>query len=72
MSKRTIVKVQIPLNAGAEPFALVYDRSRRFTVQVPITRELMESMNGEPKQFFYADTTELDFALAEVAPWQQW
>ena len=66
------MKVQIPLNAGVDPVALVYDESRDFMAQTQIDEELLQKMSGEPKAFFYADIRADGFRLLGLAPWQLW
>ena len=75
MSKRMIVKLQVPLasndpNAGA----LVYSRDRSFHTFIPMDEAVEEVMRGRPKAFFYVnfDKKRDEFAFEGEAPWQEW
>lgn len=68
-----IVKVQMPLNAGATQ-ALIYDRDRHepFCRQVP-SEQVAKRMAGRDKAFFYARLSFFgSIVLGDEAPWQEW
>lgn len=71
MGRKTIVKVQVPLMTSEEvPAALVYDKTRKHQGFYPVSPELMDLMDGEPKKYFEAEILgeeiKVDFA-SEVA-----
>jgi len=70
-----IVKVQIPLagsDAQAMGEALIYNEGRTIEALLPITDDLLEAMDGEPKAFFYAHMEGTNLLLDGPAPWQEW
>lgn len=72
MSKRKIVKVQLPVIPKDAP-ALAYTEDRRNVTEIPVTDELREKMGDDVKRYFWAtfDRNGVMF-LGEVAPWQDW
>lgn len=61
-----IVKIQMPLGGSDLTQALAYNRSREIQGFIPITDEIIATMEGEPKKFFEANYTvggqiEIDF-----------
>lgn len=72
-TKRKIVKVQIPLlTFGGEGEALFYNEDQSVHCMFPVTEELLEWMEGEPKKFFYFHISKKHIVLDEEAPWQDW
>jgi len=49
-----IVKVQLPLYSTMKPQALVYDKDKKYQILVPITPQLLITVKGEVKSYFYA------------------
>jgi hypothetical protein len=68
-----IVKVQIPLaTSGPISEALIYDESRTIEALLPVTDDLLEAMDGQPKAFFYAHMEGTNLLIDGPAPWQEW
>ncbi len=74
-----IVKVQLPLeqiNYTGNSMALVYDESRKFQCFVPVTKDIVDAMDGDPKAFFHAHTEgegkNKIVVIDKIAPWQKW
>ena len=78
--KRYIVKVQLPLVTSKSVIqAYVYDEKRTIEGEFPVTKKLVDEMNGEFKMFFYATMIPnrtpkgtYSISLEEAAPWQEW
>lgn len=59
-----IVKIQLPLVTNEpEPVALVYNKDRSFTTQIPIGEEAKKVFGDDPKQFWKVN---LDHETKEV------
>lgn len=70
-----IYKVQVPLMSSEDsPPALVYDKKRKKSIFMPVTKDLVKFMNGEPKKFVYGfvNRTTNNFQIEGEAPWQSW
>ena len=68
-----IVKVQLPLNTNeVEPLALIYTKTRSFQAMVPVTKDIVDAMKGQPKAFFHAHTNGKNVILDKPAPWENW
>jgi len=70
-----IVKVQLPIiSTVKKPLAIVYNKDRSYNVLMEITEDLLLSMNGKLKEFFFAeyDKENNNTVLDRVAPWQDW
>ena len=75
LKNNSIVKVQIPIVYSPNNYyALVYNKSRKFEVELEITKELLKVMKEEHKKFFYAnyDKKNNNTILINEAPWQEW
>lgn len=74
MSKRLIVKVQTPLNAGAVPIALIYDQTREIMAQAPrvLVPQWNEIVQAGGKAFYLARFSNGEITLirrVEDRPW---
>jgi len=71
MSKK-IFKLQVPL--FGDPQAMVYDESRREQYFFPVTNDLLEFTEGEPKCFVFGKFNKVTdlFEIEGKAPWQEW
>ncbi len=72
---KTIYKVQVPLASSEKsPPALVYDEQRKKQIFMPVTDELLEFMDGEPKKFVFGAVNRKtdNFEIHKEAPWQRW
>lgn len=76
-----IIKVQMPLvssdpavvNENGEAVgALIYDRSRTVQRIVPLTKELIEKMEGSVKRFFKATLVGDQIEIGEPVRWEEW
>lgn len=69
-----IVKVQLPLYPPDAPEALVYNEDATVYVQIPITPELRETMEGHYKKFFEANYDEAanTIKFTKEAPYREW
>ena len=69
-----IVKVQLPLSSNQkDPPAFIYDEKKEVEMFVPITKELLEHMDGEPKKYFKAHILkDGTLMLDEEAEEQSW
>lgn len=73
MTGTFIVKVQVPLATSEEvPAALLYNKDRHVQAMVPVTDELLASMAGEKKKFFYARMVGTIINIDGEAPCQDW
>jgi hypothetical protein len=70
-----IVKVQRPVETNlppAEHRVLVYNRDRSVEALLPVTKDLLQAMGEEFKQFWYAYYRGTVLHLDRLAPWQEW
>jgi len=68
--KLQIFKVQVPLYG--DPKALIYNEDDTIRFFAPITDDLLQSMDGQPKAFFYGFVANNSFHIKKEAPWQDW
>lgn len=74
-TRTTVVKVQLPLSTNDPvPKAMVYDETRSFQKQIPVTSALRKKMGSTAKRFFYATVTgnDGDVEIGAVASWRAW
>lgn len=69
-----VFKIQVPLmTTESEQLALIYNSSRRKMVQIPVTKEISNFMNGSFKKFAYGTFDKGEkFKITKEAPWQNW
>ena len=54
-----IVKLQVPIVTNSEnPMCLVYSRDRKINGMVPLTKEILDKMDGSLKKFFKVKSIE--------------
>ncbi len=70
-----IVKIQLPQNEMAAPFALVYNEDKSFMTFVNIEPGIIKAMKGKLKSFFEVvvdDPVNKKFIIQKDAPDQEW
>ena len=74
-----IVKVQRSIVTGfPKPVVLVYNKSRAYMFQGPLTKDVRKLLGKRFKAFFHATATKnpdgktYTFVLGTEAPWQSW
>lgn len=73
MPSRMIVKVQLSLSTSHPTRrVLIYNEDESVLWEGAASEELIEEMDGEPKQFRYAEIINTKIDIQEQAPWQAW
>jgi hypothetical protein len=68
-----IVKVQLPLASSEEtPLALIYDETKKFVTQVPVTDPLRAVMKGRAKAYFRAEIEKGSLVIESEVPPPPW
>lgn len=74
---KQIVKVQTSLfTSDGSHLALVYNEDKSVMGEMPVSKEILDAMNGELKAFFWAEIPSsnkfVEIELIDEAPWQDW
>jgi hypothetical protein len=69
-----IIKVQLPLYSNEKnPEAFIYNEDRSVTVMLPVSQDIIDAMDGEPKKYFHATVSKKGILnIKAEAPWQDW